>query len=49
MEFACCSRYLVRQGDLHSVDEIMPTLQTSKAKLVIEIPSDFGRNMLRQQ
>ena len=42
------SPYFIRQPNLHAVDEITPTLQNSKAKLVLEIPENFGRDLLRQ-
>ena len=49
MEYFDGSRYFVRQPDIHSADEINPLLQSSKVKLVIEIPPDFGKKLLSQQ
>ncbi|OOH92340.1 multidrug ABC transporter ATP-binding protein [Pasteurellaceae bacterium 15-036681] len=43
------SRYFIRQTDLISPDEINPTLQTRTAKVVLEIPANFGRELLRLQ
>ncbi len=41
------SPYFIRQPQIHSVDEITLALQRSEAKLVLEIPANFGRDLLR--
>lgn len=46
IEYFDGSHYFVRQDDIHSIDEINPMLQSSKVKLVIEIPASFGQKML---
>ena len=49
IEYFDGSRYFVRQADIHSVSEINPVLQSSKVKLVIEIPAGFGQKLLSRQ
>ncbi|ABR74507.1 ABC transporter ATP-binding protein/permease [Actinobacillus succinogenes] len=49
VEYFSGSRYFIRQADLHSVDEITPSLQTGEIKLVLEIPVNFGKKMLSGQ
>ncbi|TRC30575.1 ABC transporter permease, partial [Mannheimia haemolytica] len=39
------SPYFIRQDNIYSIDEINLSLQTGKVKLVLEIPSDFGRDL----
>ena len=48
-EYFSGSGYFVRQPDIHSEKEINAVLQASKVKLVIEIPPNFGKKVLRQQ
>ena len=48
-EYFSGSGYFVRQPDIHSEQEINAVLQASKVKLVIEIPPNFGKKVLRQQ
>lgn len=43
------SPYFIRQDNIYSIDEINLSLQTGKVKLVLEIPSDFGRDLLAQR
>ncbi len=43
------SRYFVRVEDIQSSAEINPIIQQGKAKLVLEIPQDFGRKVLQGQ
>lgn len=43
------SPYFIRQENLYSIDEINHRLQTGKAKLILEIPNDFGRDLLAQR
>ncbi|AHN72332.1 ribosome-associated ATPase/putative transporter RbbA [Aggregatibacter actinomycetemcomitans] len=49
IEYFDGSRYFVRQPDIHSPQEINQVLQSSKVKLVIEIPPDFGKKVLQRQ
>lgn len=49
IEYFDGSRYFVRQPDIHSEQEINAVLQASKVKLVIEIPPNFGKKVLRQE
>ncbi|OOF58549.1 ribosome-associated ATPase/putative transporter RbbA [Rodentibacter genomosp. 2] len=46
IEYFDGSHYFVRQTDIYSVTDINPMLQSSKVKLIIEIPTGFGRKML---
>lgn len=46
IEYFDGSHYFVRQPDIHSVADINPMLQSSKVKLVIEIPTGFGQKFL---
>ena len=48
-EYFTGSGYFVRKPDIHSEQEINAVLQAAKVKLVIEIPPDFGKKVLRQQ
>jgi len=48
-EYFTGSSYFVRKPDIHSEQEINAVLQAAKVKLVIEIPPDFGKKVLRQQ
>ena len=48
-EYFTGSGYFVRKPDIHSEQEINAVLQATKVKLVIEIPPDFGKKVLRQQ
>lgn len=48
-EYFTGSGYFVRKPDIHSEQEINAVLQAVKVKLVIEIPPDFGKKVLRQQ
>ncbi len=41
------SPYFIRQADLSSTNDINPAMQTGKAKLVLDIPANFGRDLLR--
>lgn len=49
IEYFSGSPYFIRQADLQSVDEITPSLQTGEIKMVLEIPTDFGKKMLSAQ
>lgn len=42
------SRYFVNVGSIDNLNEIEPTLRSAKAKLVIEIPAGFGRDLLKE-
>ena len=46
-EYFSGSRYFVEQPPLHSEAEIERALKSAQAQLVIDIPPDFGRDMLR--
>lgn len=48
-EYFTGSPYFIRRPDLYSTQEISPTLQSSAAKVVIEIPTDFGKHLLSGQ
>ncbi|HBO37346.1 MAG TPA: multidrug ABC transporter ATP-binding protein [Pasteurellaceae bacterium] len=48
IEYFSSSPYFIRQMNIDSVDQINSVLQSSKVKLVIEIPTNFGLDMLRQ-
>ncbi|WP_150539567.1 ribosome-associated ATPase/putative transporter RbbA [Actinobacillus vicugnae] len=43
------SPYFIRQANVYSSEEILPALQTGKAKLILEIPNGYGRDLLRGQ
>lgn len=47
VEYFRGSRYFTFTGTLHSANEIDETLKVSKARLVIDIPPHFGRDLLR--
>lgn len=46
IEYFSGSPYFIQRPDIHSVAEINPLLQSASVKLVIEIPTDFGKNLL---
>ncbi len=46
VEYFSGSPYFIKQADIYSVDQINPLLQSATVKLVIEIPTDFGKNLL---
>lgn len=48
VEYFRGSRYFTFTGTLHSANEIDETLKVSKARLVIDIPPHFGRDLLRR-
>lgn len=43
------SPYFIQQENIYSPEDINRTLQTGKAKLVLEIPENFGKNLLAQR
>ena len=47
VEYFRGSRYFTFTENLHTADEIDETLKVSKARLVIDIPPHFGRDLLR--
>ena len=47
VEYFAGSRYFIQQPPLTSEDQVDTVLQSSKAVLVIDIPSGFGRKMMR--
>ncbi|MDG2945679.1 ribosome-associated ATPase/putative transporter RbbA [Bisgaard Taxon 10/6] len=49
LEYFNGSRYFIRQPDLHSVEEINPTIQLGRAKMVLEIPANYGKKLLSGQ
>lgn len=49
VEYFSGSRYFIRQADLHSVDEINSNIQSAKVKMVLEIPTDYGKKLLNGQ
>ncbi|PJG82926.1 ribosome-associated ATPase/putative transporter RbbA [Caviibacterium pharyngocola] len=48
-EYFSGSPYFIKQEPIYSVSEINRVLQSAQVKLVIEIPADFGRNLLNGQ
>lgn len=49
VEYFSGSKYLVREADLHSEQDIDETLKSSRARLVIDIPPGFGTQLLRME
>ncbi|MDG6894958.1 ribosome-associated ATPase/putative transporter RbbA [Volucribacter amazonae] len=41
------SRYFIHMATLYQPDEVNRVLQSSEAKMVLEIPADFGKNLLK--
>lgn len=46
IEYFSGSPYFIRQADIYSAEQINPLLQSATVKLVIEIPTDFGKHLL---
>ncbi len=49
VEYFNGSHYFIRQPSIYHVSEINEVLQSAQVKMVIEIPSGFGRDMLNGQ